>query len=69
MVNLNDGPAYTIDTTVTTANVRWQLFGHEEKLELDHIKDNKMILELFKVNELGLEESTGITRKWLSAAQ
>ena len=63
MVNLNDGPAYTIDTTVTTANVRWQLFGHEEKLMLDDIKENKMILELFKVNELGLEESTGITKE------
>ena len=63
MVNLNDGPAYTIDTTVTTANVRWQLFGHEEKLRPGYIKDNKMILELFKVNKLGLEETTGTKKE------
>ncbi len=63
MVNLNDGPAYTIDTTVTTAKVRWQLFGHEEKLTLGQIKNETMILELFRVNELGLEETTGITKE------
>lgn len=50
-VNLNNGAALTIDTTVSSATIHWILQGHGPKMTLGEIKDNKVYMRLYKIGE------------------
>lgn len=50
-VLLNNGAAYTIITTVSSAKVQWKIEGHKDKLDsvkANGIRDNKMYVELYQ---------------------
>ena len=49
-VNLNNGAAYTIDTTVNSATVRWVLQGHTEKINNSQITDLFMYFDLYEID-------------------
>ncbi len=58
-VNLNNGAALTIYTTISSARVDWILEGHGAKMDLHEIKDNKFYMELFRISATSIKEPTG----------
>lgn len=49
-ITLNNGAAYTIDTTINSASVHWILQGHEPLLESSPSHTYQFYMELFTVN-------------------
>ncbi len=63
-VTLNRGAAYTIETTIDTATVRWILNGHDAQIDLGQIQNAGgkyyMHFDLFTISDSGLRTFTGI---------